>query len=102
MHQYYSKVSLASVELYSVENKKKKAKNEEQYICIKTYLEPLPLSEKEREIIEDICQSEDVFYKPRKILTTLFLGAPEPWQVHGHRSREEFLHWLWLNRRDNP
>lgn len=67
----------------------------------KTYLEPVPLNEEEREIINDITSSNPgVFYKPRKQMQTV-ISAPEKWHLLWN-DEEEYKGWLEFNRLGNP
>ncbi|MEN0617578.1 hypothetical protein ABK730_16940 [Klebsiella indica] len=82
---------------------KSKRKNKEKTIpkwdAIPEYSHSPALTREEQEIIDSICNN-NVFYSPRKRMTTKFNDELERWQALGFKSEDEHIAWKRLNNRD--
>lgn len=104
---YCSQSNFAEVELYNGFNNKLKtrkskrnflSKSKSPVIKINVSVSP-ELSPEEKNLIDEICQSDGVYFKPRKVKTAEF-KAKEPW----HFIFEDLIHyqgWLYSNRLAN-
>lgn len=82
-------------------NKRKNSgKNIKQWDAIPEYEDSPPLTEEEQSIIDSICNN-NVFYSPRKRITTKFNDELQRWQALGFNSEGEHIAWKRLNNRDD-
>ncbi|ENE4802830.1 hypothetical protein ABNJ21_002413 [Klebsiella michiganensis] len=82
-------------------NKRKNSgKNIKQWDAIQEYEYSPPLTQKEQSIIDSICNN-NVFYSPRKRITTKFNDELQRWQALGFQSEDEHIAWKRLNNRDD-
>ncbi|CAM7149995.1 hypothetical protein [Klebsiella michiganensis] len=79
--------------------RKNSGKNIKQWDAIPEYHESPPLTQEEQEIIDSICNN-NVFYSPRKRITTKFNDELERWQALGFETEDEHIAWKRLNNRD--
>lgn len=80
--------------------RKNKEKSVPKWDAIPEYKDSPPLTEEEQEIIDSICNN-NVFYSPRKRITTKFNDELERWQALGFQSEDEHIAWKRLNNRDD-
>ncbi|WP_177332049.1 hypothetical protein [Klebsiella michiganensis] len=80
---------------------KSKRKNKEETIpkwdAISEYTASPPLSENEQSIIDSICDSNTVYYNPRKRLKTRFNDELKHWQAMGFLTEHDYIGWLRFN-----
>ena len=58
------------------------------------------LTQEEQEIIDSICDNNNVYFNPRKRITTKFNDELQRWQALGFESEDEHIAWKRLNNRD--
>ncbi|MCY3512449.1 hypothetical protein [Klebsiella michiganensis] len=81
-------------------NKRKNSgKSIPKWDAIQEYNDSPPLTEEEQSIIDSICNN-NVFYSPRKRITTKFNDELQRWQALGFQSEDEHIAWKRLNNRD--
>ncbi|WP_447313957.1 hypothetical protein ACNHIR_17375 [Klebsiella michiganensis] len=82
-------------------NKRKNSgKSIPKWDAIPEYKDSPPLTEEEQEIIDSICNNNNVYFNPRKRITTKFNDELEHWQALGFQSEDEHIAWKRLNNRD--
>lgn len=80
--------------------RKNKEKSVPKWDAIQEYEDSPALTKEEQEIIDSICNNNNVFYSPRKRITTKFNDELERWQALGFQSEDEHIAWKRLNNRD--
>lgn len=80
--------------------RKSKEKSVPKWDAIPEYKDSPPLTEEEQEIIDSICDNNNVYFNPRKRMTTKFNDEIERWQALGFKSEDEHIAWKRLNNRD--
>ncbi|MCS0529629.1 hypothetical protein [Klebsiella grimontii] len=80
--------------------RKSKEKSVPKWDAIPEYKDSPPLTEEEQEIIDSICDKNNVYFNPRKRMTTKFNDEIERWQALGFKSEDEHIAWKRLNNRD--
>lgn len=76
--------------------RKSREKSVPMWDAIPEYEDSPPLTEEEQEIIDSICNN-NVFYSPRKRITTKFNDEIERWQALGFLSETHYIGWLRFN-----
>lgn len=83
-------------------NKRKSRENSvPKWDAIPEYKDSPPLTEEEQEIIDSICDNNNVYFNPRKRITTKFNDEIKKWQALGFQSEDEHIAWKRLNNRDD-
>ncbi|EMP4203072.1 hypothetical protein [Klebsiella variicola] len=95
-------LNVNKLQLKAVARNKRKSKENSipKWDAIPEYHESPPLTQEEQEIIDSICNN-NVFYSPRKRITTKFNDELERWQALGFKSEDEHIAWKRLNNRDD-
>lgn len=94
-------LNVNKLQLKAVARNKRKSKENSipKWDAIPEYHESPPLTQEEQEIIDSICNN-NVFYSPRKRITTKFNDEIERWQALGFLSETHYITWLRCNSRD--
>ncbi|MBX8828733.1 hypothetical protein HCH46_01225 [Klebsiella michiganensis] len=95
-------LNVNKLQLRAVGRSKRKSKEESvpKWDAIPEYNDSPPLNKQEQEIIDSICNN-NVFYSPRKRITTKFNDELQRWQALGFQSEDEHIAWKRLNNRDD-
>lgn len=95
-------LNVNKLQLRAVGRSKRKSKEKSipRWDAIPEYEDSPPLTKEEQEIIDSICNN-NVFYSPRKRMTTKFNDELERWQALGFQSEDEHIAWKRLNNRDD-
>lgn len=80
--------------------RKNSGKNIKQWDATPEYTESPALTQEEQEIIDSICDNNNVYFNPRKRMTTKFNDELQRWQALGFNSEDEHIAWKRLNNRD--
>lgn len=96
-------LNINKLQLKAVARNKRKSKENSipKWDAIPEYKDSPPLTEEEQEIIDSICDNNNVFYSPRKRITTKFNDELQRWQALGFQSEDEHIAWKRLNNRDD-
>jgi len=86
-------LNINKLQLKAVARNKRKSKENSipKWDAIPEYKDSPPLTEEEQEIIDSICNN-NVFYSPRKRITTKFNDELQRWQALGFQSENDHLH----------
>ncbi|MBY5168950.1 hypothetical protein FP359_03580 [Klebsiella variicola] len=92
-------LNVNKLQLRAVARNKRKSKGKSvlKWDSIPEYTESPPLSENEQSIIDSICDSNTVYYNPRKKLKARFNDELEHWQVMGFLTEHDYIGWLRFN-----
>ncbi|PJR64658.1 hypothetical protein [Raoultella sp. T31] len=95
-------LNINKLQLRAVGRNKRKSKENSvpKWDAILEYTESPALTQEEREIIDSICDNNNVYFNPRKRITTKFNDELERWQALGFKSEDEHIAWKRLNNRD--
>lgn len=95
-------LNVNKLQLRAVARNKRKSKEKSvpKWDAIPEYKDSPPLTEEEQEIIDSICDNNNVYFNPRKRITTKFNDELERWQALGFKSEDEHIVWKRLNNRD--
>ncbi|HCD8206403.1 TPA: hypothetical protein ND709_006129, partial [Klebsiella michiganensis] len=95
-------LNINKLQLRAVGRNKRKSKEKSvpKWDAIPEYEDSPPLSMEEQEIIDSICDNNNVYFNPRKRITTKFNDELERWQALGFKSEDEHIAWKRLNNRD--
>ncbi|MDT7005051.1 hypothetical protein [Klebsiella variicola] len=95
-------LNINKLQLRAVGRNKRKSKEKSvpKWDDIPEYEDSPPLSMEEQEIIDSICDNNNVYFNPRKRITTKFNDELERWQALGFKSEDEHIAWKRLNNRD--
>ncbi|MGK3485113.1 hypothetical protein [Klebsiella michiganensis] len=95
-------LNVNKLQLRAVGRSKRKSKEKSipKWDAIPEYEDSPALTKEEQEIIDSICDSNTVYFNPRKRITTKFNDELERWQALGFQSEDEHIAWKRLNNRD--
>ncbi|MDD1876040.1 hypothetical protein M1K49_06670 [Klebsiella pneumoniae] len=96
-------LNVNKLQLRAVGRSKRKSKEKSipKWDAIPEYHESPALTKEEQEIIDSICDSNTVYFNPRKRITTKFNDELQRWQALGFQSEDEHIAWKRLNNRDD-
>lgn len=77
--------------------RKSKEKSVPKWDAIPEYKDSPPLTEEEQEIIDSICNNNNVYFNPRKRITTKFNDEIKKWQAMGFLTEHDYIGWLRFN-----
>lgn len=80
--------------------RKSREKSVPKWDATPEYKDSPALTQEEQEIIDSICDNNNVYFNPRKRMTTKFNDELERWQALGFKSEDEHIAWKRLNNRD--
>ncbi|HBM7351523.1 hypothetical protein [Klebsiella oxytoca] len=96
-------LNVNKLQLRAVGRNKRKSKEKSipKWDAITEYEDSPALTKEEQEIIDSICDSNTVYFNPRKRITTKFNDELQRWQALGFQSEDEHIAWKRLNNRDD-
>lgn len=95
-------LNINKLQLRAVGRSKRKSKEKSvpKWDAIPEYDDSPALTQEEQEIIDSLCDNNNVYFNPRKRMTTKFNDELERWQALGFKSEDEHIVWKRLNNRD--